>query len=47
MIQDALQKLVSGESLDQDEAASVTEEIMTGEATPAQIAAVQGFARAD
>ncbi len=40
MIQDALQKLVSGESLDQDEAASVTEEIMTGEATPAQIAGV-------
>ncbi|MEE8518461.1 MAG: anthranilate phosphoribosyltransferase [Dehalococcoidia bacterium] len=39
MIQEALQQLVSGASLSKEEAASVAEEIMTGEATPAQIGA--------
>ena len=38
MIREALQKLVEGGKLDQPEAAQVAEEIMTGEATPAQIA---------
>ena len=38
MIQEALQKLTAGTSLSVDEAAAVAEEIMTGEATPAQIA---------
>lgn len=38
MIQEALQKLTAGTSLSVDEATSVAEEIMTGEATPAQIA---------
>ena len=38
MIQDALKKLVENEKLTEDEAAGVAEEIMTGEATPAQIA---------
>ena len=39
MIQEALQKLVTGAKLSQEEAANVTEEIMTGEATPGQIGA--------
>ena len=39
MIQDALRKLTSGGTLTQDEAAGVTEEIMTGEAAPSQIGA--------
>ena len=39
MIQEALQKLVTGAKLSQEEAAGVTEEIMTGEATPGQIGA--------
>lgn len=39
MIREAVEKLVSGHSLMQDEAAAVMEEIMTGQATPAQIAA--------
>jgi len=39
MIKDAIQTLVSGRSLTVEEAASVMEEIMRGEATPAQIAA--------
>jgi anthranilate phosphoribosyltransferase len=39
MIQEGLLKLARGESLDQTEAAGVAEEIMTGEATPAQIGA--------
>ncbi len=38
MIQEALQKLTAGTSLSVDEATAVAEEIMTGEATPAQIA---------
>ena len=37
MIQEALQKLVTGAKLSQEEAAGVTEEIMTGEATPTQM----------
>jgi len=39
MIREAIQTLVSGNSLTVEEAASVMEEIMTGEATPAQFAA--------
>ncbi|MEX2430472.1 MAG: anthranilate phosphoribosyltransferase [Dehalococcoidia bacterium] len=39
MIQEAIQKLVAGGSLTQDEAASVTEEIMSGEAAPVQMSA--------
>ncbi len=39
MIQEALQKLVAGGTLTLEEAAGVTEEIMTGEASPAQIGA--------
>ncbi len=39
MIREAIQALVSGRSLTMGEAASVMEEIMQGEATPAQIAA--------
>ena len=39
MIKEAIEKLVNGEDLGQDEAASVMEEIMTGEATPAQFGA--------
>jgi anthranilate phosphoribosyltransferase len=39
MIRDAIDRLVRGQSLDEDEAATVMEEIMTGEATPAQLAA--------
>ncbi|KKK43115.1 hypothetical protein LCGC14_3168970, partial [marine sediment metagenome] len=39
MIREAIQALVSGRSLTMEEAASVMEEIMQGEATPAQIAA--------
>ena len=38
MIREALAKLVEGGKLTQEEAAGVAEEIMTGEATPAQIA---------
>ena len=38
MIQEALQKLTAGMSLSVEESTSVAEEIMTGEATPAQIA---------
>ena len=38
MIQEALQKLVAGGTLSQEEASDVAEEIMTGEATAAQIA---------
>ena len=38
MIQEALQKLIAGQSLDLAESSAVAEEIMTGEATPAQIA---------
>jgi anthranilate phosphoribosyltransferase len=37
MIQEAIAKLVGGESLSDDEATSVMAEIMAGEATPAQI----------
>jgi anthranilate phosphoribosyltransferase len=39
VIQEALQKLVTGAKLSQEEAAGVTDEIMTGEATPGQIGA--------
>jgi anthranilate phosphoribosyltransferase len=39
MIREAIAKLVDGKSLAEDEAAAVMEEIMTGEATPAQLAA--------
>ena len=39
MIREAIAKLVDGRSLTEDEAAAVMEEIMTGEATPAQLAA--------
>jgi anthranilate phosphoribosyltransferase len=39
MIQEALQKLTAGTSLSVEDATTVAEEIMTGEATPAQIAA--------
>lgn len=39
MIREAVEKLVTGQSLMQDEAAAVMEEIMTGNATPAQIGA--------
>lgn len=39
MIREAIQALVAGRSLTIEEAASVMEEIMVGEATPAQIAA--------
>ena len=38
MIQDALRKVGEDESLSVEEATAVAEEIMTGEATPAQIA---------
>ena len=38
-IREAIAKLVDGKSLAEDEAAAVMEEIMTGEATPAQLAA--------
>jgi anthranilate phosphoribosyltransferase len=38
MIQQALQKLTAGESLSVEDSTAVAEEIMTGEATPAQIA---------
>ena len=38
MIQDALRKVGENESLSVEEAAAVAEEMMTGEATPAQIA---------
>jgi len=39
MIREAISTLISGESLGMEEAASVMEEIMQGEATPAQLAA--------
>ena len=39
MIREAINTLVSGKSLSFDEAAGVMEEMMSGEATPAQIAA--------
>ena len=39
MIQDAIRKLVDGGTLSEAEAAAATEDIMTGEATPAQIGA--------
>jgi anthranilate phosphoribosyltransferase len=39
MIREAIAKLVDGPSLAEEEAAAVMEEIMTGEATPAQLAA--------
>lgn len=39
-IRDAIQAVVQGRHLSQDEAAAVMEEMMTGEATPAQIAAL-------
>jgi anthranilate phosphoribosyltransferase len=39
MIKEAIETLVSGQSLTMDEAARVMEEIMTGEATPAQFGA--------
>jgi anthranilate phosphoribosyltransferase len=39
VIREAIQTLVSGQSLTMEEAASVMEEMMQGEATPAQIAA--------
>lgn len=39
MIRDAISLLVDGDSLDRAQAAQVMEEIMTGEATPAQIGA--------
>jgi anthranilate phosphoribosyltransferase len=38
MIQEALQKLTAGSSLSVEDSVAVAEEIMTGEATPAQIA---------
>lgn len=38
MVQEGIRSLVAGRSLTQDEAASAAEEIMTGVATPAQIA---------
>ena len=37
MIQDAIQMLIDGESLTADQAAAAMNEIMTGEATPAQV----------
>ena len=39
MIKEAIQTLISGRSLTMEEAASVMEEIMQGEATPAQFGA--------
>jgi len=39
MIKEAIEKVVSGSSLSSTEAAQVMEEIMSGEATPAQVAA--------
>jgi len=39
MIKEAIQSLISGRSLAVEEAASVMEEIMQGEATPAQFGA--------
>ena len=39
MIKEAIQTLISGNSLTMEEAASVMEEIMNGEATPAQFGA--------
>lgn len=40
LIQDAIRAVVSGRDLTQEQAAAVMEQIMTGEATPAQIAAL-------
>ena len=39
MIREMIAKASAGESLTQEEARQVMEEIMTGEATPAQVAA--------
>ena len=39
MIREAIEKLIRGADLSQEEAAQVMEEIMTGEATPAQFGA--------
>ena len=39
MIREAIAKLVDGHSLTEEEAAAVMDEIMSGEATPAQIGA--------
>ena len=39
MIQQAIEKLINSEDLSREEAASVMEEIMTGQATPAQFGA--------
>ena len=39
MIREAIEKLIRGADLTQEEAAQVMEEIMTGEATPAQFGA--------
>jgi anthranilate phosphoribosyltransferase len=38
MIKEAIKKLVEKESLTSDEASAVMEEIMSGEATPSQLA---------
>ncbi|MHB1133619.1 MAG: anthranilate phosphoribosyltransferase [Chloroflexota bacterium] len=46
MIREAIGKLVEGRSLAQDEAALVMEEIMAGEATPAQLGAFVSVLRA-
>ncbi|HVC33672.1 MAG TPA: anthranilate phosphoribosyltransferase, partial [Chloroflexota bacterium] len=40
MIRDAIEKAVAGTDLTRDEAAAVMEEIMTGQATPAQFGAL-------
>ena len=39
MIRDAISSVVSGQSLNMEDAAAVMEEIMEGEATPAQLGA--------
>ncbi len=39
MIREAIEQLVSGRALTQEQAAQVMEEIMTGQATPAQLGA--------
>ncbi|MEM7392518.1 MAG: anthranilate phosphoribosyltransferase, partial [Verrucomicrobiota bacterium] len=38
MIRESISKLVDGQSLSRDEAYETLKEVMTGEATPAQIA---------
>ena len=40
MIKDAIETVVNGRSLTFEQAASIMEEIMIGEATPAQVAAL-------